>query len=293
MTRSAPLSPDARRLLELGSKVEPPTAEQSDRLDRALAPLFRAGRVGAASSSGSSLAVERDATTGDPHSFARQSAVAERSAIHRRPSLRPAPRPVESLLGLARGKPWFAFGALAITASASFWLGRVSSPAEDARRLDPAVVASVLATPTLSTLPRPPSAALASAAPVAASASPAPSGEASPAPTAALGAPAIHASLDLERRRVPAARPRESSGLAAEIEQLARVEAALRQGRAEQALILLERRTVHQLLEQAAALRAIASCELGVAAAARAARDVLERWPASAFQPRIANSCGL
>jgi hypothetical protein len=49
---------------------------------------------------------------------------------------------------------------------------------------------------------------------------------------------------------------------------------------------------VQHLLEQAAALRAIAQCELGVAAAATRARDVLERWPASAFQPRIARACG-
>jgi hypothetical protein len=48
---------------------------------------------------------------------------------------------------------------------------------------------------------------------------------------------------------------------------------------------------VQHLLEQAAALRAIAECELGVATASRSVRDVIERWPASAFQARIARAC--
>jgi hypothetical protein len=90
-----------------------------------------------------------------------------------------------------------------------------------------------------------------------------------------------------------AARARASLGLAAEIEQLARVEAALRQSRPAHALVVLEERSVQHLLEQAAALRAIAECDLGSAAAARRARDTLERWPTSAFQSRIANACGL
>jgi hypothetical protein len=83
-----------------------------------------------------------------------------------------------------------------------------------------------------------------------------------------------------------------SAGLAAEIERLARAEAALRQGRSSSALSELELPAAH-LVEQAAALRAIANCELGRGAAVLGAGEALRRWPGSAFAPRIRAACGL
>jgi hypothetical protein len=84
-----------------------------------------------------------------------------------------------------------------------------------------------------------------------------------------------------------------AADLGAEIEQLARAEAALRQGRASAALAQLERRAVQHLVEQASALEAIARCELGAESGRDRARTVLQRWPASAFVARVRDACGL
>jgi hypothetical protein len=94
-----PLSASARELLEAGSRVEPPSAEQSERMARTLAPLFQ--------NAGSAL----------PGTSV------------------PAPRgPFGSsrlLLG-GSAKLLLAVGALAASNGVSFWLGRVSSPVEPA-----------------------------------------------------------------------------------------------------------------------------------------------------------------
>jgi hypothetical protein len=229
-------------------------------------------------------------------------------------------------------KLWLTLGALAATASASFWLGRLSTPAELAPAglagaelapagLAPTELVSARVGPALDVRT---AASLMAPAPEA-GARPAAGGALSPANVAASpldpsdrlmssGAPSLaiaagevrapartslpHAMLSLAKlppepavRERAGARAQRSLGLAAEIEQLARAEAALRQGRAAHALVVLERGSVRHLLEQAAALRAIAECELGLSTAAGSARDVLERWPASAFQPRIARAC--
>jgi hypothetical protein len=325
MNRPAPLSPEARQLLELGSHVEPPTLEQNERMDRALALLFRAGRAGPSPGAGSPLggSEQRSASpangAGTPHHGGRLhdggTASSQRSGLHARPR---APRATPGFLqpwqGLNGSKLWLALGALAATAGASFWLGRLSTPTDEARvaassvtassvtassvTASDVVVSSVAASrvgaptelaPVLAPAPEVPEvlATLESAAPRASAAS-----MGSAASTASAGpiARAAERPAAAQRGAPPA---RGSLGLAAEIEQLARVEAALRQGRPAHALVVLEQRSVQHLLEQAAALRAIAECDLGGATAIRRARDTLERWPASAFQARIANACGL
>lgn len=347
MNRSSPLSADARRLLELGSHVEPPTAEQDERMDRALAPLFRTARPGPAA--GSALGAAEQPSTSPPKEAAsgigKPGGTGELSGIRLRAAPRARPRFLDPLHGLRDAKLWLTLGALAATASASFWLGRLSTPAEGAEGLEAqrdgrVSVSSSLETsrfesdssesdsferhssessraalgvgalaPLESGIAPPAGPSLASAAvasPLLDPASASPSSATTPlasipdapndgsAPRAAgtrAPNPAALARDKPGQRRLDR-RSLRSSGLAAEIEQLARAEAALRQGRAEHALAVLEQRSVQHLLEQAAALRAIAQCELGVAAAATSAREVLERWPASAFQARIARACG-
>lgn len=281
MNRSAPLSADARRLLELGSHVDPPTAEQNERMDRALAVLFRAGRGGPTSSAASP-------SRGEPMS----------ATPEHRPGSAPVPVPrrwLEPLQGgLSGGKLWLSIGALAATAGASFWLGRLSMPAAERHELD-AIVAPTSAP-----------AAAQGALPLGDRQAPAnlPSTDGVEASLAAGGLPGANAAEPGPKNpaarkplaagpKAPRARDSLGAGLAADIEQLAQAEAALRQGRAANALSVLDQRRVLQLLEQAAALRAIAECELGSEAAARRARGVLERWPGSAFQARIGNACRL
>lgn len=341
MNRSTPLSADARRLLELGSHVEPPTAEQDERMARALAPLFRTGRPAPFSLEGTGAPTRAPApAAGSPLGGAEQrSANLRRRAgneanhgsphEHERSGVRlRAPRALPAWLGPLQGlrdaKIWLTIGALAATASASFWLGRLSTPAEvasvevasfevtpvavvsaglapplDARRAETVVAPPAEAAPALA------SASLAASrldAPELAESGQAESSQAESSqpvsnqplatrapsvPDAARGAGAV-LRTSLTRGGTRAHR---SLGLAAEIEQLGRAEAALRQGRAGHALVVLGQRSVRHLQEQAAALRAIAECELGVATAAGSAREVLERWPASAFQARIARAC--
>ena len=276
MNRSNPLSPDARRVLELGAHVEPPSSEQSDRMDRALAALFRAGRV-TASGAGALGSPEQRATS------------PEKSAVHRRPVPPPARRSLESTLGMSAGKLCIALGALAATAAASFWLGRISTPddsgpGDGAPRADATLVAN-------SGAPTPGAPALsATALSAPAHSPPTRAAAAVPGSTMPDRAPAAERPRPPAQRRSPASA---AQGLAAEIEQLADAEAALRRGRAQRALHLIERRSVQHLVEQAAALRVIAECDMGTAGSAQDAREVLARWPASAFQTRITRACGL
>lgn len=284
------LSPAARRLLELGSQVAPPTAEQTARMDHALEPLFRASRVTSPPASGSP-ARERDPRS-TPSVESRL--LAARGA---RPS-----RSMQQLFGLGGGKLVVALGALAATAGASFWLGRISRPGESS---PPAASAPAPASTRIATLTLP---AAVEASPPASAGPPAPTANApitepaqratSAPPAAGVAAPEArsHAAFAEESARAAPSRREQRPpprGLAAEIEQLARVEAALRQGRAERALSHLEQPVIVHLSEQAAALRAIAECELGAARGARGARSVLERWPLSAFQARIRAACRL
>lgn len=331
MSRSTPLSAEARRLLELGSHVEPPTAEQDERMARALAPLFRTGRPGPFTIEGAGAPTRASAPaagsplggaaagSSNPHGASHGTAPEhENTGVRVRAASRATPRvfgPLPergprhfwgSLRGLKDAKLWLTLGALAATASASFWLGRLSTPAElaptefalagltladlpsalDARRRESVVTHPAEAMPALAAASMAASLLDASEPAVAnlTASSLAPSSVPPPEPGGA------RAASHTPRPRV-GTRAQRSLGLAAEIEQLARAEAALRQGRAAHALLVLEQRSVQHLKEQAAALRAIAECELGVATAAGSARDVLERWPASPFQPRIARAC--
>jgi hypothetical protein len=333
MSRSTPLSAEARRLLELGSHVEPPTAEQDERMARALAPLFRTGRPGPLTLEGAGTPTRASAPAagsplggagaGSANSYGARHGAApehENTGVRVRAASRatrlfgplPGLGPRQfwgPLHGLRDAKLWLTLGALAATASASFWLGRLSTPAElaptefalagltladlppalDARRRESVVTPPAEATPALASASMAASLLDASEPAVAnlAASGLAPSSVPPPEPGAAGGA---RAASHTSRPRA-GARAQRSLGLAAEIEQLARAEAALRQGRAAHALLVLQQRSVQHLKEQAAALRAIAECELGVATAAGSARDVLEQWPASAFQPRIARAC--
>jgi hypothetical protein len=283
MKTSEPLSPAARRLLELGSLVEPPTAQQCERMDRALAPLFGAGRLAPLADatsrpSASRGAIETEAFLGRPRE---KLAVLSRAVRHR--------------LGLGSTKLVLAVGALAATAGASFWLGRVWTPPAEPREM------------SASFLPSESDALARSAAPAASELAPSPESSTLEAPSTleASSTPKTGADDDVPLsasstlgggvRSRPGARdkPRPSTGLAAEIERMARVEAALRQGRPARARDYLDQRKAEHLVEQAEALRAVADCQSGLESSAVRAEQVLRRWPASAFQSRIRDACGL
>jgi hypothetical protein len=277
MKTSEPLSPAARRLLELGSLVEPPTAQQCERMDRALVPLFGAGRpapLADATSrpSASRGAIETEAFLGRPR---------EKLAV--------LSRAVGQRLGLGSTKLVLAVGALAATAGASFWLGRVWTPPAEPREM------------SANFLPSESDALARSAAPAASELAPSPESstlEASSTPKTWAGddvPPSASSTLGGGVRSRPGARdrPRPSTGLAAEIERMARVEAALRQGRPARARDYLDQRKAEHLVEQAEALRAVADCQSGLESSAVRAEQVLRRWPASAFQSRIRDACGL
>lgn len=245
MNASVPLSAASRSLLELGSEVPAPSAEQAERMRLALQPLLAAQTP---------------------------------PASH--PASEGALRGVANLRGTAaarnwatRGKLLCTLGALATTASASFWLGRMSSAAPSA----PPVSLPVLVAPQQSLpeapfnrelLDREPLATVTTAAPTPVRASPSPHNR-------------------------TGGRGKRTLGLAAEIEQLTAVEAALRQGRADAALRQLTGATIHELVEQSSALRAIAECSLGRRHADQKARAHLARWPESAYQTRVRDACGL
>src|SRR5690349_1542242 len=139
MNRSTPLSADARRLLELGSNVEPPTAEQNERMDRALASLFRAGRPAPTPAASSPLGRAQQRST-SPHGRRGNGSKHapgnghlqehEPSGVRLRIAARTTPRSFDPTLGLRDAKLWLTLGALAATASASFWLGRLSTPGD-------------------------------------------------------------------------------------------------------------------------------------------------------------------
>jgi hypothetical protein len=290
--KPAALSPEARELLELGSFVAPPTAEQDERMDRALARLIALDRAAAPAT--------RLGPSGAPRA--------------RGPSRR-APRLSQVLQGSS--KLWLALGALAATAGASFWVGRASVPgsalssratsalemparapvsasmlppqlpvhAVDFARAEGAAPAQLPSEPSRvagspPTAPDDTGPLASTAAELTASAPPTPLDEGADGP----GTPRA------KRASLPEAAP--ALGLSAEIQRLARAEAALRRGLARQALIELEPPAA-RLLEQAAALRAIAECTLDRAPGAPRARETLLRWPASAFAPRIREACGL
>jgi len=278
----AALSPQARELLELGSFVAPPTAEQDERMDRALARLIALDRA----------AATRLGQSGSPRA--------------------PKWRLNRALASSSAGKLWLALGALAATAGASFWMGRASLPDDT----EPTSTTAALELPAIAAPsdlpPQLPVQAAEAARVEATSAAPAPSEPsllALEVPTTTsddalpLARPQTALAIGVQHPPDPGAAPaprakRTSStepsplGLSAEIQRLARAEAALRQGRPQQALVELEPPAAH-LLEQAAALWAIAECTLDRAPSAPRARETLQRWPASAFAPRIREACGL
>jgi hypothetical protein len=305
---SEPLSPAARRLLELGSIVDPPSVEQCERMDRALAPLFGAGR---------------SAPLGDsPPRSAAERSVAGTEALLGRPrhklgvsdKLGSMSRSVQDRLALGSTKLVLAVGALAATAGASFWLGRAWTPPAEPSAMTasvgPAETDALARSRVLTTSELPAvshaavsHAAVSHAAVSRAAVSHAAVSRAAMSPTSATqktpaadDAPPLASSPPADARRQgdgAPGKPRPSSGLAEEIERMARVEAALRQGRPARALEYLGQGKAEHLVEQAEALRAVAGCQSGMKSAALDAHEVLQRWPASAFQSRIRDACGI
>ena len=303
----AALSPEARQLLELGSFVAPPTPEQDARMGRALARSIALDRAAAPAA--------RLGPSGSPGA---------RAPLERTPR-GPAWRLSSALPRSGLSKLWLTVGALAATAGASFWVGRASV----AERTQPASATVVVEMPVqvpvaasremsqqMSGTPRAMLQEVLQQLP-AASVQPAEARADAVSKGASLGPSArspddtmhtevgsgVRAPTPLDAGANPSIAPRAKRasspevppsplGLSAEIARLARAEAALRQGRATQALIELEPPAAH-LHEHAAALRAVAECTLDRAHAAPAARETLERWPASAFAPRIREACGL
>lgn len=276
MKTPAPLSPAARRLLELGSRVEPPTPEQSERLARALEPLL----------------------SPEP---------SPRPALSLRTG---APRLLSRARGALRiGSAQVVLGALAATASAAFWLGRVTTePAAPAvppesRPAPPAELPAGAEATVSGLAPSPtPPAPLAPDAP----GGPRPAASGGALPAASAQAPARPSAPAQALRPPPAslasqpspsdaplpalAAPARSTRLSDEIEQLAHAEAVLRQGRAADALSYLDTLSIEHLLEQATALRVVAQCEAGLGST-ESARELFERWPESPFGARVLGAC--
>jgi hypothetical protein len=278
MSGSVPLSAASRSLLELGSEVRPPSAEQAERMRRALEPVFAeqsfAEQLFAEQPSAGSLsAAERPAPSAAPPR--RPRAESNRADLG-------APLGTTARTWAARSKLFCTLGALAATASASFWLGRVS---REVPAGPPPARASVVAAQ-----PRD----LAAASPAPALLAPALLAMEPPG-TATTPATPAPATLRTATRSALGARGGKTAprGLAAEIEQLTQVEAALRQGRAAAALRDLEGTPIHELVEQSAALRAIAECTLGRRHAEQKARTLLAQWRESAYQARVRDACGL
>ncbi len=245
----SPLSSAARAMLEVGGRVEPPSAEQSARMARTLAPLFESAG---------------DAQSGSAPQAPRGPASASRL-----------------LLG-GSGKLLLAVGALAASNGASFWFGRLSTHVEPAA-LQVALAAPVVAAPMLPAalpavpLPREPAAPPpASTAPETARTLPP---ARSPRLTIARRAPppprADGLSADIQRLSRADARLRE--GKASEALRLL-APPVVRELR-EQAAAL---RAVAGCQE--AASRAARG---GIAAAERDARAMLERFPESPYEARV------
>jgi hypothetical protein len=285
-----PLSPAARRLLELGSVVEPPTSEQNARMDRALAPLLGPGRTSGIADASAPARAERLRLSGGR--------LGAELAAGPGAKLRLLQRSLQQRLATGGAQVALALGTLGATAGASFWLGRASTP--DVEQMAASVSAPAFAPPVL----------------LEDASEPAPSRPPAPVPDATEAAPPRPApppeAVVVPSATEPAATPasarvvaRQSNGhiqrdrtssrasLAVEIERMGRVEAALRQGQPARALEYLERREIQILVEQAAALRAVASCQSGAESSARAAQETLRRWPSSPFGARIREACGL
>ena len=249
----SPLSAAAREMLEAGSRVEAPSAEQSERMARTLAAVFE-GAGGA--------------LPGAPV-----------------PGPRGSAGPSRLLLG-GSGKLLLAVGAIAASNGTSFWIGRVSSRAEQAAPHAAAAAAAVpalVAPPLPAVLPAPP----------------APSEPKATLPpradTEAVASSAAPTPARAHRAPIPRA-----TGLRADIQRLSLADAQLRAGRASEARRLLAPPVARELQEQAAALRAVAGCELTASKAAdaadgdaaeRDARAMLERFPDSPYEARVRSAC--
>jgi len=248
----SPLSAAAREMLEAGSRVEAPSAEQSERMARTLAAVFE-GAGGA--------------LPGAPV-----------------PGPRGSAGPSRLWLG-GSGKLLLAVGAIAASNGTSFWIGRVSSRAEQAapHAAAAAAVPALVAPPLPAVLPAPP----------------APSEPKATLPPRADTEAVVSSAAPTPARAHRAPIPR-ATGLRADIQRLSLADAQLRAGRASEARRLLAPPVARELQEQAAALRAVAGCELTASKAAdaadgdaaeRDARAMLERFPDSPYEARVRSAC--
>jgi hypothetical protein len=285
-----PLSPAARRLLELGTVVEPATAEQNARMERALAPVF--GRTNALADATEPSRAERIRWTGG--------GLGAELAAGPRATLRVLQRSLQHRLAAGGTQVALALGALTATAGASFWLGRASTPVVeqgDANLSRPAPPVLLEVAPAERASLPPPEPAhdvteiTASSPPPSEKVAPVAATDRVPEDAAARAPLGAAAGKSNARHRRDATNSRAT--LAMEIERMGRVEAALRGGQPARALEELERRRPEILVEQAAALRAVARCQSGVEGAALVAQEALRRWPSSPFRARIREACGL
>lgn len=189
-------------------------------------------------------------------------------------SARPAAAPLRALHRAAL------VGAVALGGGIGYWQGyRAGGAVERVLPVIPVVeplAASVAVVPA----PTPPS--------VVAEAVSAP--EAARAPRAARNP----AASSEPRAPAPAG---ESGGLDTEVRELRRIEKAIREGNPRLALVLLEElaRSIPQgqLLEERAAARVMASCQLGADSASVEARAFVARHASSAYVARVNEICGL
>jgi hypothetical protein len=185
-------------------------------------------------------------------------------------------------LGALLGKAWV-WGVIGGTASVVIAVSAISEPEPEARPT-PSVVA--------------PAVAAVQAASIAA----APSEQRTEAASSTAGPAELSASAAVASKPPPprAARPAVSAGgedpLLAEMKLIGRAQVAMREGRPEQALELLEQHRAAfgsgSLSEERAAAEVFSLCQLGrgVEARARAAR-FLARFPASPLAPRVRSAC--
>jgi hypothetical protein len=125
---------------------------------------------------------------------------------------------------------------------------------------------------------------------------PPPSPSASAAPEPPAPAPPAGASAH-PRRAAPASNARDAEpSFESDVQLLREVDAALRAGRADAALRMLDERTIHgsagALAQERAAARVLALCALGRKGEVRAASSsFLREWPDSPLAPRVASTC--
>jgi hypothetical protein len=250
----SPLSAAAREMLDAGGRVEPPSAEQSERMARSLAPLFE---VAGGALPGAAVQAPRGSSG------------------------------TSKLLLGGGGKLLLAVGALAASNGASFWFGRVSSRVE---HVAPQAAAAPAPAPVAPMLPAalPLTLALAAPAPSEQEAAPTPpagaqsvaaSAPATPAPSSASPR-ATGLRSDIQRLSRADAQLRGG-----------RPSAALRLLAAPVVRELREQAAALHAVASCMLAASQAGGEAAAATAEREARAMLERFPDSPYEARVRSAC--